>query len=265
MAKILNFTGRIDIPVESFSERKLTIGTDEWYLDLAWDMSLFSLPSDSLVMLELAAIGTFETERINLGQIGDGILQSTRIPIRRFRNPELIQFRLKVVRASDAGIPLILAEIDKVKPILDLGFANRPSLLKRRKIAHLPVPWELQFEMGMPILCISGKKDMWFRLVKKAKWFEPISLHAILKEIFLWTVRESVDPEDPEVFEKWRSYFIELGATEEFFEENSNYLENDSESRRNVNEMCTTVMERFCIRFSIFDQIASITGEEVSA
>ena len=263
MAKMFNFTDRVDIPLECISVRNLTFQGNEVFLTVAWDFSILGLPSDANVKIELGAIGTFQTDVIDCGLLETGVLQSKAIPVSHIRNPNLIQFRVMISKRNDLGVPLILAEIDKVKPVLDKGSENGSSLLKRRKITNLGVPWELQFDSGIPVLCISGKKDMWFQLRKKAPWFDPIVLHKILGEIFFWTIQESKSPEDPEIFEEWKNYFVTLGASEDFYEQNYDILDQDSEDFRVVNDLCRQITEAFCIKFDVFGQISDITAAEV--
>ena len=208
MAKIFNYTNRIEIPKECFPICKLTTRENETFLDISWDFSLLELPPEAAMTIEIGAIGTFQTLNLPLGLVGSGIQTETQISVQEIRNPELIQFRFKVVKRSDSGIPLIVAQVDKMKPEFEDLDGVRPSLLKRRKIQSLAVPWELRFESGIPMLCISGQKDMWFTLLKKAPWFDPIILPSIVRQIFLWSIDEATEPEDPDTHESWKKYFI---------------------------------------------------------
>ena len=217
MPKVFNYTNRIAIPKECIISRSLVTEGDAIYLVLSWNFSTLELPEDSLVSTEIGAIGTFQTAFIDHGQLGDGILSETKFLVTEMRNPDLIKFRIKITRKNEHGIPLILAEIDKVSPVLTKGSENGSSLLKRRKLNNLMVPWELRFELGIPVLCISGQRELWFQLLKKAPWFDPIVLTSIVRTIFLWSLAEKSAPEDNEVFEQWKAYFISLGCSEDFY------------------------------------------------
>jgi len=256
--KVFNYTDRVAIPKQCIISKTLVTEADEVYLEVAWDFSTLELPSDAVVTTEVSAIGTFRSVFFEHGLIGSAVLPKTRIRVTELRNPDLIKFRIKVTKKNAEGIPLIIADIDKVSPTLDKKWENGSSLLKRRKVDHLMVPWELQFELGVPVLCISGQKDLWYQLLNRAPWFDPIALTAIVETVFLWSLVEKAAPEDSEVFEQWKKYFISLGCSEEFYSRSFDSISLFGDEVNDIREMANLVASNFCHRFKFLELLSTI-------
>ena len=265
MPKVFNYTDRTNIPKECLHSRALLLQGDEAYLELGWDFSILELPADSLVSTEISAIGTFQTDFIDHGALGDGVLLPKKFSVSKMRNPDLIKFRVKITRKNEEGLPIILAEIDKVTPILEKHSENGSSLLKRRKISNLLVPWELRFEQGVPVLCISDQRGLWFQLLKKSPWFDPTILATIVRTVFIWSIEVKSNPEDEDIFKQWKEYFLGLGCPEEFYERKFDPVELFSEEGNEILSMANTVSANFSKNFGLLETLSDPSNTEVYA
>ena len=96
MLQKINFTGRIDLPMEVLDARVEMDGA-RTILFLEWNLSGFGFDSESEIWLEIRRAGSYEYRREFLTSFKRGSTDS-RIDVTNMTDPMNLRLRLKVIR-----------------------------------------------------------------------------------------------------------------------------------------------------------------------
>lgn len=248
----LNYTGRIDLPVECV---KAEIQVDEarFTLRLSWDFEEFHFDPKCSVMLDLRAAGTTDTRRYTLGHLGSGRGEKV-LDISSMRNPLTSRLRIKVVSGSKE-FRVLEAQLDNFRPMVPLQQEDSKSILKIYKDPGLDVPWRVKIDSGEPILVISGKDEIYSLLNNEDSIFMPAVMAEVVRQIFVWRAKDR-EEENAELSSAWRAFFIELGCDESFFEDSDEPF-SDIEREQSIADESESIAVTFSIRHKLIRDIRS--------
>ena len=251
----MNYTGRIDFEVNEVSA-SYREENGQGTLTVRWLLGHYGLNSNSQLFLTMEGDETSESRRFGLGLLGVGQGEIV-LPITQFRNPELIKLRLKVVEVDSDGIPMILAQGDKISP-LNLNSNNRSrSFLKIMNSPDLTVPWRVGFPDDEPVLYVSDRDELFLKLRNKSPLFEPLVLAEVVRQIFVWIATSDL-AYGSEVLKEWILFFEQLTCPHGFIQEDRSH-EDDSEA---VMQFANDVSEEFAKKHNFTQSISSIIEAE---
>ena len=247
----MNYTGRIDIDSQEVSA---TYREDQgqFILTVKWLLGHHGMNEDCELRIELKGSGTSESRRFDFGLLGNGQGEET-LTLAQVRNPELIKVRLVVVETSDNGIPLIRAQIDKISP-LNLNDKNHSrSFLKIGKSPDLTVPWRVEFPDDEPILMISDREELCYKLRDTSPIFMPLVLAEVVRQIFEWLVTTDVDYNN-DILKEWILLFEQLTCPHGFIQ--AEHRREDEEEFADVKKVANDVSEEFAKKFNFIERIS---------
>ena len=213
MLQKINFTGRIDLPMEVLDAHVAVEGSRS-ILILEWNLSGFKFDKDAEIWIEIRRAGSYEYRREYLTNFKRGNTEA-RIDVSNMTDPLNLRLRLKVI-LDKQGKRLLVGNLDNFVPRVPKDLSKQKGFLKIIKDDSLEVPWCVRIHMGEPFLVISGKKHNYSVLKEQTPVFIPSILPEVVRQIHIWAVNDR-DRENPEVFSKWKNFFISLGGIEELF------------------------------------------------
>jgi len=250
-ASRMNYTGRVDIdPKEVSATYRENNG--EYILTVRWLLGHYGMDKNCRLFVGLEGDGTSESRRFDLGLLGEGQGKKD-IPIEQVRNPELIKIRLKVVKLSSDGIPLIKAQCDKISPLNSDGNNRSRSFLKIVKSPDLTVPWRIDFPDDEPVLMISDRDDLFLKL-RDTPLFMPLVLAEVVRQVFEWLATSEVD-HDNHVLQEWINYFEQLTCPRGFIQMERS--RGDDDDFTEVKRVANDVSEEFAKKFNFVEKISS--------
>lgn len=255
----LNFTNRVDLlpnEVQATYRIKDGLGIE---LNLVWELSARGFNQDSTVCIDLTTNGTSQAIRLDLGKLGDK--NEWTETVLGIRDPELMKLRFKVVDKGPDGVSRIRGNLDNIRPIDAADTSESRSLLTIIKDDDLGSPWALGFETGEPVLRITGRSDLYGQLRNASAIFFPLVLPEVVRQIFLWVVRDASSEED-ELIEKWKTFFTNLGCKDSIFAEVITI--NNDEQAREIDQLATMMMEEFSKNAGLVSKIALLLQSEDS-
>ena len=211
-----NYTGRVDID-PSYLTADIAEVDGVFTVDLAWDLSDYGLPAGSV--LQATFNGLFERQFESLGPIDLGV-GTAKVNISTMRKPKEVTVSLKVVEKDSAGIPILIAFLDKKKPTIDGQDASNESILESLLDPELKVPWRVKFETGRPILHISNFDDMGV-ILQNRPIFDMLVIPSVLESILTWLVWDKSPNNEEEIVQRWRETFFGLGLAQDFFDKHT--------------------------------------------
>jgi len=251
----MNYTGRIDFDVNEVSATYRE-ENGQGTLTVRWLLGHYGLNSNSQLFLTMEGDETSESRRFDLGVIGAGQGEIV-LPPTQFRNPELIKLRLKVVEVNPDGIPMILAQGDKISPVnLDSNNRSR-SFLKIVNSPDLTVPWRVEFPDDEPVLMVSDRDELFLKLRNKSPLFEPLVLSDVVRQIFVWIAISDL-AYGSEILKEWILFFEQLTCPHGFIQEDRSH-EDDTEA---VMRFANDVSEEFAKKHNFTQSISSIIEAE---
>ncbi len=255
----LNFTGRIDLD-EHEIQAAYRIEDDVFVLQLRWFLEHYSLSADSTLFIEMkGGSQTSETHRLDLGLLGNGTGERE-LRIERVRNHDLIKIRFGVVKKNDLGIPMILADRDRISPINSGEGAPSRSFLKMVKVSDLPTPWRVHFEDDEPVLQVTDRSGLYQQLRDSSPLFLLVILPEVVRQIFEWLATTEVDRTSGSI-RQWIKYFERFHCPVGFL--NQVRERSDEDSWLDVTSNARVVSEEFSKSFKFIDKLADIfTSEE---
>ena len=252
MKTVVNLTGRVDLPRENVVAQVSSDGGVQ-KLAIEWDLSMFSLPKDCEVKLDLWASGTYEIRRLRLGELSTGFGKVEDIDVSEMRNSDHLKCRFVVTRVLN-GLPMIVAQLDQISVVRLGDDDDQTSILKIVPDPDLASLWELKVIDGEPELRIKEKDGMYSYLKSETPLFDPLVLPEVLGKVFDWFV-ESDDQKNMDSFEEWKPVFKDLGCEVEVIsmaEADNLDLDPDLllEARQNI-------QANFVARHGFFDTVQS--------
>lgn len=252
MLQKINFTGRIDLPMEVLDAR-VDIDGARTILFLEWNLSGFGFDPESEIWLEIRRAGSYEYRREFLTSFKRGSTDS-RIDVTNMTDPMNLRLRLKVIRNKE-NKRLLVGNLDNFVPRVPKDTSKQKGFLKIIKDESLDVPWCVRVVMGEPFLVISGKKDTYSVLKDQVPTFIPSILPEVVRQIHIWAVRDR-DRENPIIFGKWQDFLIGLGAVIDLFDyEFDESIDGELDFEQLVSDNSKECAAEFSRRNSIIDQV----------
>lgn len=123
----------------------------------------------------------------------------------------------------------------------------------------------MKFDLGEPILAISGKKNNYAVLKEEFNFFIPAILPEVVRQVCIWAINDR-NRENPLVFSKWERFFIALGVSGDLFDrDEASEYEFDEEFANRIEESATSCANEFSRRNGIIEIIdlahSSVVGE----
>ena len=252
MLQKINFTGRIDLPMDVLDAHVGVEGTRS-ILFLEWNLSGFKFDTEAEIWIEIRRAGSYEYRREFLTNFKRGTTVAS-VDVSNMTDPMNLRLRLKVVLEKN-GKRLLVGNLDNFVPRVPKDNNKQKGFLKIIKDDSLEVPWCVRVNMGEPFLVISGKRQNYVVLKEQSPIFIPGILPDVVRQIHVWAVNDR-DRENQEVFNKWKNFLISLGGDEKLFDSDLEEVD-DSESSRDdlVLENSKECAAEFSRRNSIIDQI----------
>lgn len=252
MLQKINFTGRIDLPMDVLDAHVGVEGSRS-ILFLEWNLSGFKFDAEAEIWIEIRRAGSYEYRREFLTNFKRGNTEAS-IDVSNMTDPMNLRLRLKVVLEKH-GKRLLVGNLDNFVPRVPKDSNKQKGFLKIIKDDSLEVPWCVRVNMGEPFLVISGKKHNYAVLKEQSPVFIPSILPDVVRQIHVWAVNDR-DRENPEVFNKWKNFLIALGGDENLFDSDLVGID-DSESSPDdlVLENSKECAAEFSRRNSIIDQV----------
>jgi hypothetical protein len=254
MLKKVNFTGRVDLPMEVL-EASVSVDGGRSTLFLEWNLSGFGFDPAAQIWLEIRRAGSYEYRREYLADFKKG-LKSAMIDVTNMTDPLNLRLRLKVVLERD-NKKLLIGNLDNFVPRVPEDQTNQRGFLKIIEDQALEVPWIMRYEAGEPTLVLSGRKNVYSVLKDQSHIFIPGILPEVVRQICIWAARDR-DRENSELFEKWERLFIDLGAKESLFDPDLNEEEFEDTSYNDILDNAAICANEFSRRHSLLDQINSL-------
>ena len=262
MLQKINFTGRIDLPMDSldaYVEQK----ANRYLLQLNWDLTRFNFNSKAEVWLEIRRAGSYEYRREFLSKFQRGQNVAT-IDISNITDPLNLRLRLKVVFEVD-GKRLLIGNLDNFVPRVPQDKSMQKGFLKIIKDDSMDNPWMMKYDLGEPILAISGKKKNYLVLKEEFSFFIPAILPEVVRQVCIWAINDR-NRENPIVFAKWERFFIALGVSGDLFNrDDATEGEFDEDFSSRLEESAIACASEFSRRNGIVEIIdlahSSLAGE----
>lgn len=252
MLQKINFTGRIDLPMDVLDAHVRVEGSRS-ILYLEWNLSGFKFDTKAEIWIEIRRAGSYEYRREFLTNFKRGNTEAS-VDVSNMTDPMNLRLRLKVI-LDENGKRLLVGNLDNFVPRVPKDSNKQKGFLKIIKDDSLEVPWCVRINMGEPFLVISGKKNTYAVLKEQSPVFIPSILPEVVRQIHVWAVNDR-DRENPEVFNKWRNFLIALGGDENLFDSDLNEIDDSESSPENlVLENSNECAAEFARRNSIIDQV----------
>lgn len=261
MLQKINFTGRVDLPMDSldaYVEHK----ANRYLLQMNWDLTRFSFNSKAEVWLEIRRAGSYEYRREYLSKFQRGQNVAT-IDVSNMTDPLNLRLRLKVV-FEENGKRLLIGNLDNFVPRVPQDKSMQKGFLKIVKDDSMDNPWMMKFDLGEPILAISGKKNNYAVLKEEFSFFIPSILPDVVRQVCIWAINDR-NRENPVVFSKWERFFIALGVSSDLFDRDDATEEDfDEDFSSKLEESAVACANEFSRRNGIIDIIdlahSSVSG-----
>jgi hypothetical protein len=252
MLQKINFTGRIDLPMDVL-DAHIGIEGSRSILFLEWNLSGFKFDKDAEIWIEIRRAGSYEYRREFLTNFKRGNTEA-RIDVSNMTDPMNLRLRLKVI-LDKQGKRLLIGNLDNFVPRVPKDQSKQKGFLKIIKDDSLEVPWCVRVHMGEPFLVISGKKHNYAVLKEQTPVFIPSILPEVVRQIHIWAVNDR-DRENPEVYGKWKNFLIGLGGNEKLFDSDLDEFDDpDSTHDELILENTKECAAEFARRNSIIDQV----------
>jgi|GEM_PF-3639874 len=268
MAQEMNFIGRIDIPSTRVSAKMVNRNGVPW-MELIWDFQGLPFQGTDEIVLDLEFKHTMETDRQFVGALSNttGFFE---VDLAKFRNPGLVSPRLKVVRRELNGVRKHVGVLDRIVVESLEDDPNSGSILKIVEDLDLKIPWELRIEVGVPILYVSGREELYVHFRYDLKpYFEALVLPEVVRQIFTWLATTS-DFADPNTSDLWEKTFarLQVGSEElrNFRKQFALATSGDGEDTpeevsKRINESATRVSEVFTEKEEFLQKLNVIATE----
>lgn len=257
MLQKINFTGRIDLPMDVL-ESHVEVKENRSTLFLKWDFSGYKFDPSSQVWLEIRRAGSYEYRRELLGAYKKGITEAS-IDVSNMTDPRNLRLRLKV--SLDQGKKkILLGNLDNFVPRVPQDETHQRGFLSILKDESLEVPWIVKFQQGEPLLVISGKKNVFSVLKEHSPTFIPSILPEVVRQICVWAANDK-ERENPELFEKWERLLVGLGAREDIFEADDTNDEASQDRHQDILENAVNCASEFARKHSLLDQIDRVYSD----
>jgi hypothetical protein len=258
MLQKINFTGRVDLPMESLDAYIEKQGP-RTILQLDWDFSRFSFDQKAEMWLEIRRAGSYEYRREYLSSFKKRV-SSASIDVSNMTDPMNLRLRLKIVSDGN-GKRLLIGTLDNFVPRVPQESSRQKGFLKIVKDDSMEIPWRMKYELGEPVLVISGKKNNYSVLKEESQFFIPAILPEVVRQVCMWAIKDR-DRENLVVFSKWERFLVNLGVSPNLFErdESSEDLE-DSDFTSLVEESSISCANEFSRKNGIIEIVdAAFSG-----
>lgn len=257
MLQKINFTGRVDLPMEVL-EASVGVEGNRSTLFLEWNLAGFGFDPAAKIWLEIRRAGSYEYRREFLADFKKG-RTSAMINVTNMTDPLNLRLRLKVVLEKEKK-KLLIGNLDNFVPRVPQDQTSQRGFLKITEDKSLEVPWLVKFEAGEPIIVLSGKKNVYAVLKEQSLIFIPGILPDVVRQIFIWATKDR-DRENPELFAKWQKLFVDLGARESLLDSDESDEESETTTYNDVLEYAAICASEFSRRHSLLEQINSLSSE----
>lgn len=255
MLQKVNFTGRVDLPMDSLDAYIEKQGS-RFILHLEWDFGRFNFDSKSELWLEIRRAGTYEYRREYLSNFKKGKNVAS-VDVSNMTDPMNLRLRLKVVFDKE-GKRLLVGNLDNFVPRVPEDKNMQRGFLKIIKDDSLEIPWRLKFDYGEPILVISGKRNTYTFLKEDSRFFIPAILPEVVRQVAIWAFGDR-NRENQEVFDKWENFLRKLGAAAELFDQ-QDFIDQEADESLigQIEENATLCANEFSRRHQIINVINTL-------
>ena len=252
MLQKINFTGRVDLPMDVIDAHVGLVGSRST-LFMEWNLSGFGFEPEAEIWVEIRRAGSYEYRREFLTNFRKGNTEAS-IDVSNMSDPLNLRLRFKIVQSGN-GKRILVGNLDNFVPRIPQESNKQKGFLKIIMDESLEVPWCVRDNLGEPFLVISGKKNVFTVLKEQVPVFIPSILPEVVRQIHIWAAKDR-DRENPVVFNKWKNFLIGLGAPEKLFDTDLSDIEDSDTSRDElIHENSKECASEFARKNSIIDQI----------